>query len=154
MSADLRRPLLLLLLVSPAAQALICGANAFASGGACAPCAQGTFSLGGSVSATQCRPSAFAGPTDTVFSFSGDQAEGVGAYSVSASIAYVADRFGSAQSALSIQAVTQGSAPLFKGSVATIPSGSAPRTISLWQRTTQTQCSSGAFIFVFVDIGG
>jgi hypothetical protein len=75
------------------------------AGPACTPCAAGSFSLAGATSAAQCRPTPFAGPTDTAFSFYGTAAEVAADYTVTgtaASITYVADAFGGASSALSL----------------------------------------------------
>jgi hypothetical protein len=81
--------LLALLAAAPVAQAQpLCAAGSFVSGSACAACPAGTSSVGGAASASACRPSgttlAFTqqGPTDAVLSFTADEAEGLGAFSV------------------------------------------------------------------------
>ena len=73
----------------------------------------------------------FVGPTDTVFSFSCDQSDGVDGFSVHAQsgIAYVADRFGKPASAMQF---SMGSYLTTSEVPAGLPLGSADRTVSAW----------------------
>jgi len=157
--------LLLLLLASPRAaraQATCAtpysfrAAGAGAGGGACCPAPGATFVS----AALGCRPDAtVGGPADTAFFFSGAKAEGVAGFTSSggggsggggAAPAFVADRLGNADGALSTtaasaQQLTADSAALR----AVAPSGAGPMSAAAWvkcapQTTTTTATATTA----------
>ena len=124
--------------------------ESFSYGGssACSPCAASTafvsFQAG-------CQPTIpkYSSPTDTVFFFSGSQAEGVGAFAVTGTregISYVVDTFGNENGAMSIIAGTM----LKTAELSTLPTGGAARTISAYVRCPAPQPgtqSVGLFAF-------
>jgi len=84
------------------AGATACTSGSYLSGSACALCPAGTSALGGALYASQCLAVPFVGPTDTVWSYSFDAAEGVDSVVLSnnfGSPQYAPDRFGNAQAA-------------------------------------------------------
>ena len=115
----------LALALSPAAAQ--CGVGSYSYGsGACASCASGAAWVS---SAAGCTPSGTltAGPTDTAFYLSGEQAEGVAAFSLVSApvgVAYAQSVFGAASGAL---ALARGSYLAAAGAAApaVLPSGSA-----------------------------
>ena len=118
---------------SSRAQSSVCAANSYASGGACVACAAGTFSLAGATSAAQCRPTPFAGPTDTVFSFYGTAAEVAADYSISgpsSGVTTSSSIFGETNAALSLSTAVIGLTTT--STRPSLPSGNSARTMSSW----------------------
>jgi hypothetical protein len=109
----------------------VCSAGSYGTT-SCISCPNSApYSLAGSFSVTQCCSSSYSGPTDTVYSFSCDASEGTGAYSItqSSGISFVPDRFGNPNSAISLLGGSYLQSP---SGIHQLPSGTEPRTVSLW----------------------
>ena len=118
---------------SSRAQSSVCAANSYASGGACVACTAGTYSLAGATSAAQCRPTPFAGPTDTVFSFYGTAAEVAADYSISgpsSGVTTSSSVFGETNAALTLSTAVIGLTTT--STRPSLPSGNSARTMSSW----------------------
>jgi len=109
----------------------VCPAGSYGTT-SCSSCPNSApYSLAGSFSVTQCRSSSYSGPIDTVYSFSCDASEGTSAYTITqqSGISFVPDRFGNPNSAISLLGGSYLQSP---SGMSQLPSGSEPRTVSLW----------------------
>ena len=141
-----------LALLAPQSATAICGGSSYSYGSAaCASCAAGATFVSASAG---CRPSAAlsAGPTDTAFSLSGSQAEGIAAFALTgAAPTFVTDHLGNAAGALALASGTYLTASGANAPGA-LPTGNASWTASAWVKCAAP--ATWAAVFDWGAIGG